>query len=109
RNRYALISVDTEALPRRASHDHVKRLMWGQHEAGTAGIREMSLIGDEFGVKHVFFVDMCGAYDYLNEVEKVVQWLDNAGQDVQLHTHPEYLPKSFWDAHGFSLKPQYMN
>ena len=109
RNRYALLTVDTEALPKRATRDHVKRLMWGQHENGRAGVGEMSSIGDEFGVKHVFFVDLCGAYAYLDEVRDVVRWLDAAGQDVQLHTHPEYLPDSFWREHGMAKRPQYMN
>jgi hypothetical protein len=38
-----------------------------------------------------------------------VRWLDEQGQDVQLHTHPEYLPDSFWKEHGLSNRPQYMN
>lgn len=108
-NRYALISVDTEALPKRASQDHVNRLMWGLHEKGRAGVREMCSIGDEFGAKHVFFVDLCGAYAYLNQTREVVRWLDSVGQDVQLHTHPEYLPKSFWVEHGLDPRPEYMN
>jgi hypothetical protein len=109
RNRYALLTVDTEALPKRASQDHVNRLMWGRHEKGTAGIGEMCSIGDEYGAKHVFFVDQCGAYSYLDETREVVRWLDAAGQDVQLHTHPEYLPKSFWAEHGLDPLPEYMN
>lgn len=60
KNRYAILTVDTEALPKRASKDHVARLMWGEHEAGRAGVAEMSAIGDEFGAKHLFFVDLCG-------------------------------------------------
>lgn len=109
KKRFLMLTVDTEALPRRASQDHVKRLMWGEHENGTAGIREMAAIGDEFGAKHIYFVDLCGAYSYLDETLEVVHWLDAMGQDVQLHTHPEYLPKSFWDEHGYDSKPQYMN
>jgi hypothetical protein len=108
-NRYAMLTVDTEALPKRATQDHVKRLMWGQHEHGRAGIGEMSSIGDEFGAKHVYFVDLCGAYSRLNETREVVRWLNAAGQDVQLHTHPEYLPDAFWDEHGLARRPQYMN
>ncbi|QYJ24180.1 polysaccharide deacetylase [Achromobacter sp. ES-001] len=108
-DRYALITVDTEALPKRASEDHVSRLMWGKHEKGTAGVREMCSIGDEFGAKHVFFVDLCGCYSYLSEASEVVRWLDAEGQDVQLHTHPEYLPKSFWADCGLSARPEYMN
>lgn len=108
-NRYAMLTVDTEALPKRASQDHVKRLIWGVHDRGTAGIREMCSLGDEFNAKHVFFVDMCGAYPYLDEMREVVRWLDHEGQDVQLHTHPEYLPDSFWAENGLDASPQYMN
>ncbi|SMG56511.1 polysaccharide deacetylase [Paraburkholderia susongensis] len=109
KNRYALLTVDTEALPRRAADDHVTRLMWGRHEKGQAGIAEMAAIGDEFGVKHVFFVDACGAYSRLDETREVMRWLDAAGQDVQLHTHPEYLPDAFWDEHGLARHPKHMN
>lgn len=109
KDRYALITVDTEALPKRAPQDHVKRLIWGNCPQGTAGVGEMCSVGDEFGVKHVFFVDMCGAYVYQDETLEVVRWLDAQGQDVQLHTHPEYLPEAFWAEHGLAARPKYMN
>lgn len=107
--RYAILTVDTEALPKRAPGDHVNRLIWGRHARGTAGIREMCAIGDEYNAKHVFFVDICGAYAYREEMHEVIRWLDQAGQDVQLHAHPEYLPNEFWPQHGLTSKPQYMN
>jgi len=109
RNRYAMLTVDTEALPKRASQDHVNRLIWGRHDKSTAGIREMCALGDEFNAKHVFFVDMCGAYRCPEEMCEVVRWLDRNGQDVQLHTHPEVLPKEFWTENGVEFRPEYMN
>jgi hypothetical protein len=109
RNRYAMLTVDTEALPHRATQDHVKRLMWGQHERGRAGIAEMCSIGDEFGAKHVFFLDVCATHASLDEALEVARWLDAAGQDVQLHTHPEYLPEAFWAEHGLAPRPKWMN
>ena len=109
KQRYALVTVDVEALPKRASAEHVKRLMWGKHDKGSAGVREMCSIGREFAVRHVFFVDQCGAYDQLDEIHEVVRWLDGAGQDVQLHTHPEYLPADFWTARGLESGPEHMN
>lgn len=108
-NKYTIITVDTEALPKRAVTDHVRRLIWGEHENGTAGVREMCAVGDEFGVKHVFFVDMCGAYARRDEMGSVIRWLDEAGQDVQLHAHPEYLPEDFWPEHNFKYRPRFMN
>lgn len=108
-SRYALLTVDSEALPKRADRDHVRRLIWGEHDKGTAGVREMCAVGDEFGAKHVFFVDMCGAYTLRDEMCSVIRWLDNAGQDVQLHAHPEYLPEDFWPQHNFKYRPRFMN
>lgn len=107
--RYALLTVDTEALPKRALRDHVNRLIWGRHENGTAGIKEICSIGDEFGVKHVFFVDMCGAYHYPDAIGEVVRWLDGEDQDVQLHVHPEVLPRSFWTENKVEFRPEYLN
>lgn len=107
--RYAMLTVDAEALPRRASRDHVERLLWGRHARGTAGIRELCEIGDEFSAKHVFFVDLCGAYGSLNEMREVITWLDASGQDVQLHAHPEVLPDSFWAMYSLSDRPALMN
>lgn len=109
RNRYALLTVDTEALPNRAVTNHVRRLIWGEHANGTAGVRELSGVGNEFGAKHVFFVDMCGAYERLGEMEEVVRWLDHEGQDVELHAHPEYLPEDFWPPFHFKARPRFMN
>jgi hypothetical protein len=109
RKRFALLTVDTEALPKRAPDEHVGHLVWGRHARGTAGIREMCAIGDEVNAKHVFFVDVCGAHAYQDEIRDVVRWLDAAGQDVQLHAHPEYLPEDFWKPHGFRYRPRFMN
>lgn len=107
--RYALLTVDTETLPRRSIDDHVNRLIWGEHYRGSAGIREVCAMGDEFNAKHVFFIDLCSAYAYLDEMIDVVRWLDLEGQDVQLHAHPEILPDNFWSEKGYSCHPPLMN
>ena len=109
KSRYALITVDTEALPKRALGDHIDRLIWGQHETGTAGVREMCRAADEVGSKLVFFVDACGGYTQPERMAEVVKWLDSAGHDVQLHTHSEYLPEQFWPEHGFKYRPRFLN
>ncbi len=107
--RYAMLTVDVEALPRRASKDHVSRLIWGEHDKGTAGVREMCSIADEVNARHICFVDACGAYAYRDEISHVIHWLNQAGQDVQLHAHPEYLPQEFWSSHGYDYQPRFMN
>lgn len=108
-NRYALLTVDTEALPKRASVNHIDRLIWGQCENGRAGIREICKIGNEFNAKHVFFVDLCATYARFDEMHKVIGWLDSAGHDVQLHAHPEVLPGSFWEEHGLPSGQLWLN
>ena len=108
-NRYLILTNDTEALPNRATDDHVKRLMWGEHENGTAGVREMAAIAREFNGKITFFVDICGALNRQNEVLEVARWLNENGQDVELHLHPEYLPDSFWEDHHLKNTPRWMN
>lgn len=104
-----MLTVDTEALPKRAPHDHVKRLIWGEHNKGTAGIREMCSVVGEVDAKLTFFVDACAAYSDLDEVAEVILWLDKKGQDVQLHTHSEYLPERFWLESGFQYRPRFLN
>lgn len=70
---------------------------------------EISALGLECGVRHVFFSDFCGCYESLQQMRDVVGWLDANGQDVQLHTHPETLPRSFWKDHGLLASPRYMD
>lgn len=108
-NRYIILTNDTEALPNRATEDHVRRLMWGEHGNGVAGVREMASIVKEFNGKITYFVDMCGALDRKNEVLEVAKWLNDNGQDVELHLHPEYLPADFWDKLGMRSKPTWLN
>lgn len=108
-SRYAMVTVDTEALPKRASSAHVERLIWGECEGGRAGIRELCEIATTVSSPMIFFVDACETELYGEEVRNVIRWLDSTGHDVQLHMHPEVLPEEFWRRHGLSSTPRYMN
>lgn len=108
-NKYILLTVDVEALPKRANDDHVNRLMWGIYPNGRAGVREITSLGLEFGVNHVFFIDYCGAIKRRKEIDEVVKWLVSANQDVQLHTHSEYLPDKFFEKSGIATRPKLLN
>lgn len=109
KSKYAILTVDTEALPNRASDDHVNRLILGKHGGHQAGVMEMADIGREFGAPLVFFLDFCGAWSRLEELGEVARQLDAKGQDVQLHAHPEYLPITFWQEHKLDKRPYYLN
>lgn len=109
KSRYALVTVDAEAQPKRAPHDHVKHLIWGEHANGTAGVREMCAAADDVGAKLVYFVDACGVYLHGEPFADAVRWLVAAGHDVQLHTHSEFLPDDFWTDNGFPIRPRMLN
>lgn len=109
RNRYALVTVDVEAQPARAQEDHVKRLVWGEYPNGRAGVQEMCSAADDVGAKLVNFVDACGVYLHGEPFAEAVQWMVAQGHDVQLHTHSEFLPDSFWTEHGFVIRPRLLN
>ena len=55
------------------------------------------------------FVDACGVYLHGDPFAEAVHWLVKAGQDVQLHTHSEFLPDVFWVEHGFATRPKLLN
>ena len=95
-DRHALLTVDVEALPARAPSDHVDRLVWGRHEAGTGGIAELCDIADAARAPMVFFTDMVEEELYPGRMTEAARYLAGRGQDVQLHTHPELLGAAFW-------------
>ncbi|KPP83276.1 MAG: Sulfotransferase [Oceanicaulis sp. HLUCCA04] len=107
--RLAFLTVDTEAMRYRAKNRHVNKLIWGEHPKGQAGIREMAAIGKEFGARHVFFLDMCEEELFGEPIAEVARYLGDAGEDVQLHAHPEILPDTFWVRHGLPSEPSQMN
>lgn len=109
KSRYALLTVDTEALPNRAEADHVNRLILGVHGSHRAGVLEMADICGEFNSALIFFLDLCGAWEQRDELAAVAQELVARGQDVQLHAHPEYLPDSFWNEHKLNKRPFFLN
>jgi hypothetical protein len=108
-SKYLLVTIDTEALPKRAESDHIHRLIWGQFANGSAGIRQLVEIANDNSVQFVYFVDLCAAHSHMSEMQHVVTWLDQHKQDVQLHMHPEYLPESFWTHYGFTYRPRFLN
>ena len=40
---------------------------------------------------------------------KRIKWLEQHGQDVELHLHPEYLPKEYWNDTPYEWKPKLLN
>lgn len=89
------ISVDTEALPGRATSDHVDRLIYGRVNDGEYGIPTQMRVFKELGIPATFYLE-CGqcalwGSEAISEVGKRV--LD-AGFDLQLHLHSELLARA---------------
>lgn len=97
-----LITIDTEALPARASNNHVEKLIWGQFENGRAGIIEICDVIEEFGGKGLFFLDVAGSFNNLTAYREVNSYLERRGHLVEWHYHPEIMGKAFWVEKGAS-------
>jgi len=69
----------------------------------------MCAAADDVGAKLVNFVDACGVYLHGEPFAEAVRWMVAQGHDVQLHTHSEFLPPSFWTEHGFATRPTLLN
>ena len=99
-----LITIDSEALPARASDNHVEKLIWGQFDNGRAGIVEICDVIEEFGGKGLFFLDVAGSFNNLAAYREVNSYLERRGHMVEWHYHPEIMGKAFWMERGASGK-----
>lgn len=97
-----LITVDTEALPARASENHVERLVWGRHLQGTAGIAEICDAVEDCGGIALFFLEVAGSVDKLAAYREINSYLTRRGHLVEWHYHPEILGRKFWQERGAS-------
>lgn len=95
-----MITIDVEAFPRRAEKDHVERLIWGRYPDGRGGIGEMMSIADKYGVKLVMFLDYVEEFLWGEQIQDVAREIHARGHDLQLHSHPEIFPDSFWEERG---------
>jgi len=95
-DKYIVITIDVEAQPPRQTEQHVERLIYGNFTEGRAGILEMMDAADAIGAKLSFFVDILEEYLYPGEISQVLDDINSRGHDIQLHTHPEYIPENVW-------------
>lgn len=94
-----LITVDTEFWPRREyveAGDYradFERDVLGRTSAGDFGLRYQLELMNAHQVRAVFFVEALSAYALGNEpVREMVDLVQGAGHEVQLHLHSEWLP-----------------
>jgi hypothetical protein len=100
--RKLIITIDTEALPARASANHVEKLIWGEFDNGSAGIREICDVLESVGGIGLFFLDVAGSFGNEAAYREVNSYIERRGHIVEWHYHPEILGKSFWRNQGAS-------
>lgn len=88
-----VISVDVEALPGRATANHVDKLIYGDFGDGKlAGIPRLCEIFDSFATKATFFIEYAGTVLHgERKIFEAAEFLAGKGHDVQLHIHSEIL------------------
>ena len=99
------ITVDTEVWPNRDNHwphtplspsEHCERELrayfWGENDSAPLGIPYQLDILKRFGLKATYFVEPLFSYALgLEALRKVVSQVQEQGQEIGLHIHPEWL------------------
>jgi hypothetical protein len=111
RQKFLVLTCDSEALPGAASDQHMDRLLWGRFPEAPyeAGIGKMMEVADEFGVKMVFFHDVFEQHRYGDRTAEAARVIVDRGHDLQLHLHIEFLPPDFWNRFGYEPPTWAMN
>lgn len=92
----SFISFDVEALPGRSVHDHVDRLIWGRYDGQEYGIRRISSILKQYGIKGNFLVDFAACLLYGDKaVREIVEFLLAQGHEVHVHLHSEWVVRKW--------------
>lgn len=93
-----LFTVDTEAYPLRAAWreeqllQDLRRDIYGETREGVFGLDYQLGVLNAFQLKGVFFVESLLAEAIgFDALKRVVQRIEEAGHEVQLHVHPEWL------------------
>ena len=92
-----LFTIDTEISMGGALRDPSlspvgpEQRIWGETEQGRAGIDLFMDVFDEFGLRGVFFFEVCGR-NVVDEASlaEAARHIHQRGHDVELHVHPEF-------------------
>ena len=88
----SFLSFDVEALPGRAEEDPLGRLVWGRFDGKEFGIRRISQILKEYGIKGNFLVDFSACLLYGDKaVREVIDFLISEQHEVHVHLHSEWV------------------
>ncbi len=92
----SFLSFDVEALPGRAPHDPVERLIWGRYDGQEFGIRRICAILKQYGIKGNFLIDFSACLLYGDKpVRDVVEFLLSEGHELHVHLHSEWVVRKW--------------
>ena len=86
-----MLTIDVEALPKRAKSNHVDTLIYGKIGGMEYGIGKMMDIADKHHVKMTFFLDFAECELYGDEIINVGKYIISRGHDLQVHCHYDLL------------------
>ncbi|MDR1661116.1 MAG: hypothetical protein LBR95_01610, partial [Azoarcus sp.] len=99
--RRVLITVDVEAQPVRARECHVDRLIFGRFADGADfGIGRMFDIAERHGVQLTCFLDYAETFLWGDGFLDVGRYIRSRNHDLQVHLHPDFIPKSVFEKSG---------
>ncbi|WP_447985812.1 methyltransferase domain-containing protein [Nitrospira sp. Nam74] len=105
----SFISFDVEALPGRASEDHINRLIWGKVNGTEFGIRRISSILEQHKIKGNFLIDIASSVLYGDKaVAEIGHFLLEHGHELHIHLHSEWLVRK-WNIKGPFSGPAGLN
>lgn len=104
------LTVDVELWPRswdgyrQQFSDCFNRYVFGRTPTGTVGLPFQLELANDYGLRFVFFVESLFACEFgIDPLVDIVHTIQEAGQEVQLHAHPEWVahaPAPIIDARG---------
>jgi len=93
------LSFDVEALPERATSDHIDRLVWGKVDGGEYGIRRICDVLAQYGLKGNFMLDYASCTrEGERAMREIIDFLAGRGHEIHLHLHAEWLVR-WWGSH----------
>ena len=94
-----IITIDTEAQLIRASNNHVNKLIYGNFKTEeNYGILEMMQLANKYNAKLIFFLDIAEIENFGKDImKKIVNDIYENGHDIQIHFHPDQLPKEWFE------------
>lgn len=108
-----ILTVDVEALTKRAKDDYVNTLIYGRVDGREYGVGRMMDIADRHNVKMSFFVDFAECELYGDEILEVGRYIESRGHDLQVHCHYDILKnvvgKEPWAKDGSNFYSWYTN